>query len=57
MVQKLLKQWVETHHVDHRTVTLYNLIAQPAFCRFLDLTPKLAYVRFLAKTGPANILG
>jgi hypothetical protein len=55
MVQKLLQQWVDENPGLDLPVTFDNWFTQPAFCRFLDETLKLAYVGTLAETDKVNL--
>lgn len=55
IAQQLLQQWVETHPSPKLPVTFDNWFTQPAFCRFLNQTLKLAYVGTLAETDKLNL--
>lgn len=55
IAQKLLAQWVETHPAEQWPVTFDNWYTQPAFCRYLDQTLKLAYVGTLAGDDKVNL--
>jgi hypothetical protein len=55
IAQQLLQRWVETHPTPKLPVTFDNWFTQPAFCRFLDQTLKLAYVGTLAETDKLNL--
>ena len=55
IAQQLLQHWVETHPTPKLPVTFDNWFTQPAFCRFLDQTLKLAYVGTLAETDQLNL--
>jgi len=55
MVQKLLEQRQKTHPDEKRPVTFDNWFTQPAFCRFLDQTLKLAYVGTLAESDKLHL--
>lgn len=48
LAQQILRQFVDNHPQSHLPVTFDNWYTQPAFCRFLDKTLKLAYVGTLA---------
>lgn len=48
IAQELLKQFVEEHPDFPLPVTFDNWYTQPAFCRFVDTTLRLAYVGTLA---------
>ena len=55
IIQNLLQQWVAEHPGLNLPVTFDNWFTQPAFCRFLDQTLKLAYVGTLAETDKVNL--
>jgi hypothetical protein len=55
IVQNLLQQWVSEHPGLNLPVTFDNWFTQPAFCRFLDQTLKLAYVGTLAETDKLDL--
>jgi hypothetical protein len=55
IVQKLLQQWVTTYPDLNLPVTFDHWFTQPAFCRYLDQTLKLAYVGTLAETDQVNL--
>lgn len=55
IAQQMLTQWVETHPDKQWPVTFDNWYTQPAFCRYLDQTLKLAYVGTLAGDDQVNL--
>lgn len=55
IIQNLLQDWVEQHPTELHPVTFDNWFTQPAFCRFLDQTLKLAYVGTLVETDKLNL--
>lgn len=55
IAQDLLQQWVTEHPDQKLPVTFDNWFTQPAFCRFLDQSLKLAYVGTLAGSDKVNL--
>jgi hypothetical protein len=55
IAQDLLTQWVSDHPDPKLPVTFDNWFTQPAFCRFLDQSLKLAYVGTLAGSDQVNL--
>lgn len=55
IAQQLLQAWCSEHPDLHLPVTFDSWFTQPAFCRFVDQTLKMAYVGTLSETDKVNL--
>jgi hypothetical protein len=55
IAQQLLQAWRSAHPDLHLPVTFDSWFTQPAFCRFVDQTLKMAYVGTLSETDKVNL--